>query len=44
MDLLARGAVRADPLVTSKRPLAEWSAAFFHAARRKGEGKILLTP
>ena len=43
MDLLARGAVRADPLVTSKRPLAEWSAAF-DAARRKGEGKILLTP
>ena len=43
MDLLARGAVRADPLVTSKRPLAEWSAAF-DAARGKGEGKILLTP
>ena len=43
MDVLARGAVRADPLVTSKRPLAEWSAAF-DAARAKCEGKILLTP
>jgi len=43
VELLGRGAVRAEPLVTSKRPLAEWSAAF-DAARQKGEGKILLTP
>jgi threonine dehydrogenase-like Zn-dependent dehydrogenase len=43
LDLIARGAVRTEPLVTSKRPLAEWAAAF-DAARQKGEGKILLTP
>jgi L-iditol 2-dehydrogenase len=43
IDLLGRGAVLAEPLVTSKRPLSEWAAAF-DAARSKGEGKILLTP
>ena len=43
LDLLARGDVRAEPLVTSKRPLADWAAAF-DAARSKAEGKILLTP
>jgi L-iditol 2-dehydrogenase len=43
VDLLARGAVQAEPLVTSKRPLAEWAPAF-DAARGKAEGKILLTP
>jgi L-iditol 2-dehydrogenase len=43
LDLLAYGAVQAEPLVTSKRPLAEWAPAF-DAARGKAEGKILLTP
>lgn len=43
LDLMARGAVQTAPLVTSQRPLAEWSAAF-DAARSKSEGKILLTP
>ncbi|HEX2032646.1 MAG TPA: zinc-binding dehydrogenase [Chloroflexota bacterium] len=43
LELLAGGQVQAEALVTSKRPLEEWEAAF-QAAREKGEGKILLTP
>lgn len=43
LDLMARGAVQTEPLVTSRRPLAEWAGAF-EAARSKAEGKILLTP
>jgi L-iditol 2-dehydrogenase len=43
LDLMARGDVRTEPLVTSVRPLGEWRDAFA-AARSKGEGKILLVP
>ncbi len=43
LELMASGAVRTEPLVTSKRPLADWQDAF-RAARSKGEGKILLVP
>jgi len=43
LDLMARGEVRTEPLVTSKRPIGEWADAF-RAARQKGEGKILLVP
>jgi L-iditol 2-dehydrogenase len=43
IELLANGSVRTAPLVTSTRPLSEWADAF-QAARRKGEGKILLVP
>lgn len=43
LDLMASGAIRTEPLVTSKRPLEDWQDAF-RAARNKGEGKILLTP
>jgi L-iditol 2-dehydrogenase len=43
LDLLAAGKVQTEPLVTSRRPLAEWEAAF-QAARQKAEGKILLIP
>ena len=43
VELMASGDVRTEPLVTSVRPLSEWREAF-QAARRKGEGKILLKP
>jgi L-iditol 2-dehydrogenase len=43
LELMASGQVQTEPLVTSRRPLAEWAAAF-QAARRKGEGKIVLIP
>ena len=43
LDLIATGTVQTEPLVTSTRPLSEWEDAF-QAARRKAEGKILLTP
>ncbi|HEU5318761.1 MAG TPA: alcohol dehydrogenase catalytic domain-containing protein [Chloroflexota bacterium] len=43
LELMAAGRVRTEPLVTSKRPLEDWAEAF-RAARRKGEGKILLVP
>jgi L-iditol 2-dehydrogenase len=43
LELMASGQVQTEPLVTSIRPLSEWADAF-QAARRKGEGKILLTP
>jgi threonine dehydrogenase-like Zn-dependent dehydrogenase len=43
LDLIATGRVATEPLVTSRRPLTEWADAF-RAARRKSEGKILLTP
>ncbi len=43
LELMAAGKVLTEPLVTSKRPLEDWSAAF-KAARAKGEGKILLVP
>ena len=43
VELMAGGDVRTEPLVTSVRPLGEWREAF-QAARRKGEGKILLRP
>jgi L-iditol 2-dehydrogenase len=43
LDLMASGQVQTEPLVTSRRPLGEWEEAF-QAARRKGEGKILLVP
>ena len=43
LELIGNGQVQTEPLVTSTRPLDEWADAF-QAARRKGEGKILLTP
>jgi L-iditol 2-dehydrogenase len=43
LELMASGAIRTEPLVTSIRPISEWQDAF-RAARSKGEGKILLRP
>jgi L-iditol 2-dehydrogenase len=43
LDLIGSGRVQTAPLVTSRRPLANWEDAF-RAARQKGEGKILLIP
>ena len=43
LELMASGKVQTEPLVTQRLSLADWRDAFA-LARRKGEGKILLTP